>query len=138
MMALSYYLTIVNIANKNLIFFADMNGTLFTIFTMLFSLLISVLFGLYIALFFFKIDIAVATSNAVGNTSGFGGATIAALASGCPSCGAPLLGLFGFPLGLFALPLRGIEIKILSVALLIVSLYLIINNIKNSLACEKK
>jgi len=136
MFALSYYLTIVNIIHKNLLSFADMNGYWFTIFTIFFSLVISILFGIYISLLIFKNDIKKKARNIKDKASGFGGATFGILASGCPSCGAPLLGLLGFPLGLFMLPFRGLEIKLLGIVLLFISLYLITKNIKESLFCE--
>ncbi len=137
MAILSYYLTVVNIFHKSILIYAEMNGVLFTTVSMTLGFIIVVLFGCYIALLVFRRHIVKA--RAAGNkVASLGGTVTGILASGCPSCGAPILGLIGLPLGLFSLPFRGIEIKILSIGLLVLSIYLISENIKKNLVCEKE
>lgn len=135
MAGFSYYLSVVNVLHKSILIFAEMNGVLFTIVSVLSSFLIAILFGLYLALLVLRRDLIKARARA-SKASGFGGATLGLLASGCPSCGAPLLGLFGLPLGLFSLPFRGIELKIASIIALLLSVYLVEKNIKKNLVCQ--
>lgn len=130
--AISYYLTVINVYHKSIIIYAEMNGFWFTIVSFLLSLVIAVFFGAYIALLFFRKDIVKAKAAANKATSGVGVIT-GIVASGCPSCGTPLLGLVGFPLGLFSLPFRGLELKVLSIAFLLLSIYLISKNVRKNL-----
>ena len=133
--AISYYLTVVNVYHKSILVYADMNGTLFTITSLTLGLAMAVLFGLYITLMVFRRDII--KGQAAGNkAAGFGGAFAGIIASGCPSCGIPLLGLIGFPLALYSLPFQGLELKVLSIIFLGLGIYLISKNIKKSLACQ--
>lgn len=46
---------------------------------------------------------------------------LGALASGCASCGAPILALFGFATGLALFPMQGLELKIIAVAVLAIA-----------------
>lgn len=137
MAAVSYYLTVVDVYHKSILIYVEMSGLGFTILSLLSSLLIALLLGAYVALLFFRRDIVKA--KAVGNklTSGVGGSA-GIIAAGCPSCGAPLLGLVGLPLGLFSLPFKGLELKVLSIAFLFLSIYLISKNIRKNLVCEQK
>ena len=48
---------------------------------------------------------------------------IGAFGVGCPTCGAFLFGLLGFPLALMYLPFRGLELQFLGVIILIISIY---------------
>lgn len=134
---LTYYLTVINVYQNSIFIFALMNGYFFTAISLLFILATAVLFGVYLALAVFKRDLTKANrSKAAGNkASGLSGTISGILGSGCPSCGAPLLGLVGLPLGLFSLPLKGLELKILGVILITLSIYLITKNIKNFLFC---
>ena len=133
--SISYYLTVVNVYHNDIFIYADMNGTGFTIVSLFLGVITSILLGLYIALFVFRRDIIKKMS--IGNNAAtFSGTTIGILASGCPSCGVPLLGLVGFPLALYSLPFKGLELKILSIALLILGIYLILKSIKKSLVCN--
>ncbi len=131
----SYYLTVINVFHKSILIFAEMNGVYFTLLTIILNLAIAVLFGLYLALLIFRRDVIKARALA-NKAAGFGGVGVALLASGCPSCGVPILGLVGLPLGLLSLPFKGIELKLISIAFLLLSIYLIDRNIKNSLKCE--
>jgi hypothetical protein len=135
MAGISYYLTVVNIYHKNIFAYADMNGTLFTIISIILGLIISLLVGFYFALLVFRRDIT-KEKTVKDNASGLAGIGTGIIASGCPSCGVPLLGLVGFPLALYSLPFKGLELKALSIVFLGLSLYLISKNIKKNLACQ--
>jgi len=135
--AIFYFLTVINVSQKSILIYAEMNGVWFTVSSLLFSLIIALLFGFYVSLLIFKRDIAKISNKGNKAASGVGAAT-GIIASGCPSCGTPLLGLVGLPLGLSALPFKGLELKILSIGLLILSIYLICNSIKKNLACERQ
>lgn len=135
--AVSYYLTVVNVYQNSLIIYAELNGGLFTIISLSFSLLTTFFFGLYLALLLFKIDIS-KNRLVVNQATGWGATAINLVASGCPSCGTPILGLIGFPMALFSLPWHGIELKILSLILLLISIFFLLKNIKNSLFCQLK
>ena len=133
--AISYYLTVVNISSKSILIFIEMSGPAFAFSSLLLSLAIALLLGVYVALLVFRRDIV--RAKAMGNklTGGIGG-TVGIIATGCPACGAPLLGLIGLPLGLFSLPFKGLELKIISIIFLLLSIYLINKNVKNNLVCK--
>jgi hypothetical protein len=133
--SLSYYLTVVNIYRHSIVLYAEMNGLIFTVLSLLLSLAMAVLFGAYLTWLVFRRDISKA--GAKGKSSvGLSGALLGLAASGCPGCGAPILGLVGLPLGLLTLPFKGLEIKIISLGLLLLSIKLIADNIKKSLLCS--
>ncbi len=117
--SLSYYLTVLPVTGLSIETYADMNGFWYTAMTLGMSAIISVLFGVWVAL---------VSSTARPGVSGFLGTLVGAAATGCPTCGAPLLALAGFPLGLFHLPFWGLELKAASVILLLVSIYLVDKN----------
>ncbi|MDF1498638.1 MAG: hypothetical protein P1P85_04800 [Patescibacteria group bacterium] len=130
----SYYLTVSNVFHKDILIYAQMNGFLFTLISLLLGLFISVLFGFYIALLIFRKDMAVKSISKDKLTS-FAGTSANIVASGCPSCGVPLLGLIGLPLGLSYLPFKGLELKIISAVFLLISISYISKNIRKSLKC---
>lgn len=133
----SYYLTVINIYHKSIFVYADMNGGWFTIISLTLSAVIAILVGLYLALVIFRRDIVKAKS--IGNkVTGYGGVITGIIASGCPSCGVPLLGLIGFPLALYSLPFKGLELKVLSILFLVVGIYLISKNINKNLVCQQQ
>lgn len=135
MAVLSYYLTVKSVFNKSIFIYAEMNGSLFTAVSLFLSITIAVLIGLYISLLIFRKDII--KKRAAGDkVIGFGGAGAGILASGCPTCGAPLLGLIGFPIGLFSFPFKGLELKILAIGFLLLSIFLVFKNIKKNLVCN--
>lgn len=133
---LSYYLTVANVAFKSLFVLMEMDGPYFTGFSLFLSLIISVMFGVYLALFFFRREIIKNESVAKTSALGVGGTIASVIASGCPTCGAPFLAFFGAPLGLLALPFRGLEIKVLSIILLSFSIYLLAQSIERRLSCK--
>ena len=69
-----------------------------------------------------------------GASSSACGAFTGAVASGCPVCTAPLLGIFGLGGALALFPLQGLELKLLAVIGLAVSVYFTAKNVK--IACK--
>lgn len=132
---ISYYLTVNNVYKNSIVIFSQMNGVSFTVITLILGSVIAVLIGSHIALIIFRRDII--KSKTVGNkVSGAGGAVVGILASGCPSCGVPLLGLIGLPLGLAALPFKGIELKVLSIIFLSLAIFLVSKSIRKNMVCQ--
>lgn len=62
------------------------------------------------------------------------GAFTGAVASGCPVCTMPLLGIFGLSGAIALFPLQGLELKMLAIVGLAVSLYFTARNVK--IACK--
>ncbi|MCK5413608.1 MAG: hypothetical protein KAI57_04525 [Candidatus Pacebacteria bacterium] len=137
MTAVSYRLTVINVFHNDIFIYAQMNTYVYTLVSVLLGLIISVLFGFYMALLFFRKDISIKVKKN-DTTVGAIGTGIGIVASGCPGCGVPLLGLIGIPLGLSYLPFKGIELKILSITLLLISVYYISVSIKKNLSCGLK
>lgn len=119
--ALSYYLMVFNVTGGSISIYADMNGVWYTVLTLGMSAIISVLFGVWIA--------SVAFTSKPG-LSGFLGTLVGAAATGCPTCGAPLLAVVGMPLGLFRLPFWGLELKAASIILMSVSIFFMLKPLK--------
>lgn len=135
MAALSYYLTIVNVAFHSFSALVQMDGWSFVAVSLGLSLIISALFGIYISLFIFRRDLIKDSKNVKPIISGIGGTITGVIAAACPSCGAPILAFFGAPLALMALPFQGLEIKVLSILLLLLSVYLLTESIEKKLKC---
>ena len=72
------------------------------------------------------------------NSSSVLGVVGGALGSGCPVCGATLIGLLGVSGGLAVLPFKGLELKILSLGLLLFSTYKVSEGIFNCKECKIK
>lgn len=130
-----YYLTVLSISNNSILVYAVMNGVVFTVLSLLLSAITVTLLGIHVAVMVFRHDL-VKTVSLPDKAAGFGGGTIGLVAAGCPTCGAPVLGLLGYPLGLFLLPFGGLELKVLSIGLLLLAIYLVVKNINRSLACQ--
>lgn len=135
MAALSYYLTIVNVAFHSFSILVQMDGPSFVAVSLGLSLIISALFGIYLGLFIFRHGLIKNSKNAKPIISGIGGTVAGVIAAACPSCGAPILAFFGAPLALMALPFQGLEIKALSILLLLLSVYLLAESIEKKLKC---
>lgn len=116
--AISYYLTVMNVYQNSLAIYIQMNGLYYTIASLSLNVIIAILIGMLAALITYRLD-------AKKSGCGMSGSMFAAISSGCPTCGAPLLALVGIPLGLIALPLRGVELKLISILMLSISIYLI-------------
>ncbi|MDE1819189.1 MAG: hypothetical protein KGI19_11375, partial [Thaumarchaeota archaeon] len=63
-------------------------------------------------------------------TSNICSAVTGAVASGCPICTAPLLGVFGLGGALALLPFQGLELKTIAIVALGISLYYTSKNVK--------
>ncbi|MCR4284817.1 MAG: hypothetical protein NUV97_02100 [archaeon] len=113
-----------------------MSGTNYTFFNLVMLAIISLLFGIYIALVYFKIKLSmsVAKTGILGTI----GIIIGAFAAGCPTCGAFLFSLIGMPLALMYLPFRGAELTILSIIILLLSVYLISRSLITCKISQKK
>lgn len=138
MFALSYYLMLFNITDKSIVAYAYMNGTWYTAASVAFTGIISIFFGVYVAMWLFRKDILKQRKRSAPSIMGAGGALSGIMVAGCPTCGAPALALFGAPLALMALPFKGLEIKIASIALLFLSIYWLTENVYRQVfgACE--
>jgi len=130
---LSYYLTVATVTGKSLSSYAYMSGWAFTIISLSLSILFSLFFALYISLFLFKRDMIKASISKKKSAVSVGGLFSGLIASGCPTCGALLLGWLGFPLGLLALPFRGLELKLLSILAIYGAIYFLHKEIVNKL-----
>jgi len=112
-----------------------MGSALYIVSSLGLSVLISVLFGIDIALIVYKFNL----SKKMGlkeNSSSVLGIVGGALGSGCPICGATLLGLLGVSGGLAVLPFKGLGLKALSLALLLFSTYKVSESIFNCKTCK--
>lgn len=116
------FLTLATTTDYSMGIFFMMNGTIYAVFSFLMNLIVSLLFGLYISMLAFRLEITKITGRNT-NAAGMGGLLSGVLSSGCPMCGSLVFGLFGAPLALMALPFQGLEIKALSIILLSASVY---------------
>ena len=129
---LSYYLTVFTVFQYSLSIYIQMNGFYYTVVSMLLNVLISVLVGINTAILAYNIDMKKSVCS-------ISGGAIAIFTSGCPTCGALLFSLLGYPLALMALPWKGLELKIVSIILLALYIQLITSNKKRlgaTNACE--
>ena len=120
--SLLYFLTVINVYEKNIFIYAIMNGTLFTILSLLSSVILSVLLGIYLSLAIYQINLSRLHTHK-SNICTTGALAAGTVVTGCPSCGVPILALVGFPLALMSLPFKGLEIKFLSIIIIIISIY---------------
>ena len=125
-----YLLTLATVTDYSLIIFVIMNGFWYTVLTFLIFILISLLFGLYIALIVYKFKTLRKTS-LKSNTTGFIGLVSGIFGAGCPMCGSLIFGFFGAPLALFFMPFKGLELRFLSLILLSISVFIISKNLDN-------
>lgn len=104
-----------------------MSGWNYTFTHLILLGIVSLLFGIYASLFFYRVNL-VKCDEKRGWFSGIFGSSgfIAGLFSaGCPMCGAVLFALFGAPLALMIFPFKGLELKILSIVLLSISIHIL-------------
>ena len=120
--SLLYFLTVINVYQKSIFIYAVMNGTLFTILSLLSSIILSVLLGIYLSLVIYQINFSKSHTHK-SNICTTGALAAGTVVTGCPSCGVPVLALIGFPLALMSLPFKGLEIKFLSIIIIIISIY---------------
>jgi len=121
-----YFLTLWTVTNKSLRIFIEMNGYNYVFFSFLFMAVISLLLGIFISLFVFKIRIRKSYG-----VFGFLGLITGVFSSGCPMCGSIIFALFGMPLALFLMPFKGLELRVLSIILLTISIYSLSKNLNS-------
>ncbi len=133
MFFLLYYLMVAKVADQNLRVAIMMSGAEYITLTIVGIFLISGLFGIYISLLVFKIVMQYALG--VKGIFGAFGSLVGAFGVGCPTCGAVLFGLIGFPLALTYFPFRGMELMFVGVLVMMFSIYLISVNL---VSCKTK
>lgn len=127
-------LTLATTTNFSPGIFVMMNGRSYALITLLLFILLSLLSGIYLAMLFFRsAGISRGRKHHLTSLSGF---FVGFFSTGCPMCGAFLLGLLGFPLALFYLPFKGLELRFLSFFLLLTGVYLIAKNIHRCEGCR--
>ena len=133
----SYYLTIYKIVSLDN--FVYVNGIKFSIIYFVLSFLTATLLGLYLSLFFYKYD-KLNKIDYKNSTTGFLGAFIGTLGSGCAGCSFTLFSgmasFLGLSLGLASLPLKGLELKIFGVLFLFGANYFGLKNLDKRV-CRK-
>ncbi len=124
-----YKLTLATIANQSFDIFVMMLGVWYTFADIVLLMIISLLFGTFVSVFIYKINLA----RKVSKTGFLGslGMTVGLFSAGCPTCGAVLFGLIGMPLALMLLPFKGLELKVLSIILMFVSIYFLSSSLIN-------
>lgn len=133
----------LNVLSK-LSFFLTLYGTLFTNYSLLSAvnlILISVLFGINIALLVYYIRRQqVASANVTAHMTSLGGLVSGLLGIGCAACGSvvltALLGTFGASGFLVLLPFHGAEFGLLGVVFLGLSIRYLIKRINDPMVCR--
>lgn len=134
---------VINFAEKTKFLFSLYGAiaTNFTVFSATYTIAISILFGINLALLVYYIRRvkSVKTSNKKIHLAGIGGMISGLLGIGCVACGSLILtgvlAMVGAGGLLLYLPLRGAEFGILGVLLLLVSIYLVSKKINDPLVC---
>lgn len=106
-----------------------MFGSNFTFISALIAVLISVLFGINVAMLAYHFNFRYGGAGIAGMVSGLFGV-------GCFSCGSVLLPLFGLSGAALVLPFHGQEFNVVAIALLLVSIYLTSNKISRKTCAE--
>lgn len=117
-------LTLATTTNFSPGIFVMMNGKQYAFLTLLLFVGISFLSGVYSSIFLYKILAVLPSKKKFSSFAGSGAFLLGIFSTGCPMCGAFILGLFGFPLALFFLPFKGLELRLLSFLLLLLAVYL--------------
>lgn len=114
--------------------YIKMYGMPFTVTTVTLGSAIAILTGINTSLIIYRKNVTGSLGFRKGAGSSACSAFTGALASGCPVCTMPLLGIFGLGGALALFPLQGLELKIAAIILLGVSLYFTAKNVK--IACK--
>lgn len=112
--------------------YVEMYGLPFTVATMTMGFAIAILTGLNTSLVLCRKQMTGSLGFKKGAGSSACSAFAGAIASGCPVCTAPLLGVLGLGGALALFPLQGLEIKAAAIVILGISLYYISKNVKIS------
>ena len=105
-------------------------GTLFTVTTVTLGTTIGILTGINTSMIICRKQMTGGLGFGKGTTSNICSAVTGAVASGCPICTAPLLGIFGLGGALALLPFQGLELKTIAIVALGMSLYYTSKNFK--------
>ena len=105
-------------------------GILFTITTVTLGTAIAILTGINTSMVICRKQMTGGLGFGKGTTSNICSAVTGAVASGCPICTAPLLGVFGLGGALALLPFQGLELKAIAIVALGISLYYTSKNVK--------
>lgn len=134
-----WILTFMYTYKYSLVVYAQMNGNVFLIFSLILNLVLALLIAVNISVIMYKLDLRKSlnkTSVGKQETASLGGTVAGVVSSGCPTCGALIPALFGSSLGLGLLPLKGLEIKLLGIGILTLALYAGTKNIGKCEMCE--
>ncbi|HED05993.1 MAG TPA: hypothetical protein ENI61_04850 [Ignavibacteria bacterium] len=101
------------------------------------SVLISILFGIDLSLIVYKFNFSRKMGLKESSSSIFG-VVGGVIGSGCPICGATVLGFLGVSGGLAILPFNGLGLKALSLGLMLFATYKVSENISNCKKCKIK
>lgn len=112
--------------------YIKMYGTFFTVTTVALGSVIAILTGINTSLIIYRKRITGSLGFKKGAGSSACSAFTGAIASGCPVCTMPLLGVFGLGGALALFPLQGLELKAAAIVALVVSLYYTSKNVKVS------
>ncbi|MDE1764070.1 MAG: hypothetical protein KGH88_07465 [Thaumarchaeota archaeon] len=114
--------------------YIQMYGISFTLTTIMMGFAIAILTGVNTALVLCRKQMTGSLGFKKSAGSSACSALTGAIASGCPVCTAPLLGVFGLGGALAFLPFQGLELKAIAIVALGVTLYYTTKNVK--MACK--
>ena len=114
--------------------YIKMYGMTFTVTTVALGSAIAVLTAITTSLIIYRKKMTGSLGFRKGAGSSACSAFTGALASGCPVCTMPLLGIFGLGGALALFPLQGLELKVAAIVALGISLYYTSKNVK--MACR--
>ncbi|MGI0088601.1 MAG: hypothetical protein ACREBI_11685 [Nitrosotalea sp.] len=114
--------------------YIQMYGISFTVTTVAMGFIIAILTGLNTALILCRKHMTGSLGFKKGAGSSACSAFTGVIASGCPVCTAPLLGVFGLGGALALFPFQGLELKLAAIIVLAISLYYTSKNVK--IACK--
>ncbi|MDE1863073.1 MAG: hypothetical protein KGI33_09190 [Thaumarchaeota archaeon] len=114
--------------------YIQMYGVPFTVTTVTMGFIIAILTGLNTALILCRKQMTGSLGFKKGADSSACSAFTGVVASGCPVCTAPFLGVFGLSGALALFPFHGLELKLAAIVALGISLYYTSKNVK--IACK--
>jgi hypothetical protein len=114
--------------------YIQMYGVSFTVTTVMMGFAIAILTGINTTLVLCRKQMTGSLGFKKGAGSSVCSAFTGAIASGCPVCTAPLLGIFGLGGALALLPFQGLELKAMAIIALAAVLYYTAKNVK--VACK--
>jgi hypothetical protein len=129
-----FWILTFNLTPSPLPTYIQMYGLPFTATTIAMGSAIAILTGINVALILCRKQMTGSLGFKKGAGSSACSAFTGAVASGCPVCTMPILGVFGLGGALALFPLQGLELKIAAIAVLGVSLYFTKKNVK--IACN--